>query len=93
MLDMKLVMKQARNLIGARLQHEGQACVVIEVLEDRLELVLESDSPSLEIQADAYGKARREMRALLYVPIINQARDGPHPYFLELLDGQGRSCT
>lgn len=84
MLEMNSTMKQARGMIGARLRHGGHNCTVIEVLEDQLELILEADNASLEIQADAYGNARREMRALYYVPIFNTERDELHPSFLSL---------
>lgn len=80
-----LIMKQAREMIGARLRHDGQNCTVIEVLEDRLELILEADIPSLGIQTDAYGNARREMRALYYVPILNEDGNELHPSFLSLV--------
>ncbi len=73
-------------MIGYRLKHEGGNCTVIEVLEDRLEIILEADDPSLEIQADAYGNARREMRTLYYIPILNQAGDGFHSLFISLED-------
>ncbi|MBI5752313.1 MAG: hypothetical protein HZA59_09240 [Hydrogenophilales bacterium] len=61
---MNKIMQQARGMIGARLRHDGQNCTVIEVLEDRLEFILEADNPTPAIQSDAYGNARREMRAL-----------------------------
>lgn len=79
------IMQQARGMIGARLRHNEQNCTVIEVLEDRLELILEADNPSPAIQADAYGNARREMRALYIVPILNETGDGFHPSFLNII--------
>ena len=86
MLETGKIMQQARTLIGARLRHNEHNCTVIEVLDDRLELILEADKPSLAIQLDAYGNARREMRALYIVPILNEAGDEFHPSFLSLID-------
>ncbi len=80
------IMQQARGMIGARLRHDGQNCTIIEVLEDRLEFILEADNPTLAIQSDAYGNARREMRVLYYVPILNEAGDEFHPFLLRKTD-------
>lgn len=84
MLATHATISKARGMIGARLSYEGQNCTVIELLEDRLELILEADKPSLEIQTDAYGHARREMRSLYYVPLFNSERDELHPSFAKL---------
>ena len=82
MADRHLILKQARALIGARVSHEGHECTVIEVLEDRLQLILEADRPSVTIQSDAYGNARREMRALYNVPLCNEDGTKLNPLLL-----------
>ena len=73
------IMRFARGMIGARIIHNGQACTVIEVLEDKLVLIIEADHPSKSIQSDAYGNARREMRALYSLPLLNETADALHP--------------
>ncbi len=88
MLETNKIMQQARSMIGARLRYDGKDCTVIEVLEDRLEIIVEADNPSLAIQADAYGNARREMRALYSLPILNKVGDELHPFFLRLANGE-----
>lgn len=87
MLEMNKIMQQARSMIGARLRYDEKDCTVIEVLEDRLEIILEADNSSLAIQADAYGNARREIRALYNVPILNKVGDELHPLILSLVNG------
>lgn len=87
MLEPNKFMQQARSMIGARLRYDGKDCTVIEVLEDKLEIIVEADNPGLTIQTDAYGNARREMRALYNVPILNEAGDALHPFFLSLVNG------
>jgi len=86
MLETNKIMEQARSMIGVRLRYDGKDCTVIEVLEDRLEIIVEADNPSLAIQADAYGNARREMRALYNVPMLNETGDELHPCFLRLVN-------
>ena len=73
------IMRFARGMIGARIIYNGQACTVIEVLEDKLALIIEADHPSKSIQSDAYGNARREMRALYSLPLLNETADALHP--------------
>lgn len=72
MEDRQFILKQARALIGTRVLHEGHDCTVIDVLEDKLQLILEADRASNNIQSDAYGNARREMRALYNVPLCSE---------------------
>lgn len=84
MLDMDFILKQARTMIGTQMLYEGQNCTVIEILEDRLQWILEAEHPSSSIQTDAYGNARREMRALYYLPLYNEAGE-PHPRLLALM--------
>ena len=73
------IMRFAREMIGAKIRHNGQACTVIEVLEDKLTLIIEADLPSKMIQSDAYGNARREMRTLYSIPLLNDTANALHP--------------
>ena len=84
MQEMKEIMRFARGMIGARVIHNGQTCTVIEVLEDKLVLIIEADHPGTSIQSDAYGHARREMRTLHSLPILNETADALHPLLAQL---------
>ncbi len=85
MRDMSLTLDQLRAMIGLRLRLRGQAFRVIEVIEDQTALVLEPESPDArDIQADAYGQARRHAREIVMVPVFNADRTGLHEEFLEI---------
>ena len=84
MQETKEIMRFARGMIGASVIYNGQTCTVIEVLEDKLVLIVEADHPIASIQPDAYGNARREIRTLYSLPILNEATDGLHPSLVNL---------
>lgn len=79
-----LAIEQLRGMLGARLRYHGLIYTVIEVLDDRFELILEADLPTAQIQTDAYGNARREMRELVTLPVLSADRGGLHPEFLDI---------
>ena len=79
-----LTIEQLRGLLGARLRYHGLIYTVIEILDDRFELILEADLPTAQIQTDAYGNARREMRALVTIPVLSADHSGLHPEFLAI---------
>ena len=79
-----LTIKQLREMLGARLRYRGLGYTVIEILDDRFELVLEADLPTSQIQTDVHGNARREMRELVTVPALSANRSVLHPEFLEI---------
>lgn len=71
-------------MIGLRVRHAETNCTIIEVMEDQHEIILEADACIHEIQADAFGNARREMRTLYSIQIFNQTGDDLHPDFTRL---------
>ena len=84
MQELALTIGQLREMLGARLRYRGLSYTVIEILDDRFELVLEADLPISQIQTDVHGNARREMRELVTVPALSADRSGLHPEFLEI---------
>lgn len=83
------IMRFARGMIGARIVHNGEACTIIELLEHKLVLIIEADHPRKSIQSDAYGNARREMRALYSLPLLNETADALHPDLMHLKEFKG----
>ena len=79
-----LTIEHLREMLGARLRYRGLSYTVIEILDDRFELILEADLPTSQIQTDVHGNARREMRELVTVPALSADRSVLHPEFLEL---------
>ena len=84
MQEHALTIEQLREMLRARLRYRGLSYTVIEILDDRFELVLEADLPTSQIQTDAHGNARREMRELVTVPALSTDRSVLHPEFLEI---------
>jgi len=84
MQKIEIFLQDARRMIGLRVRHAEANCTIIEVMDDQHEIILEADACIHEIQADAFGNARREMRTLYSIPILNQAGDDLHPDFTRL---------
>lgn len=74
-------LSQLRGMIGQRVNYQGQTCVVIEVLEQDIELVLQVEAQQT-IQPDQYGEARRRVPDTITIPVLSQDRTELHASFL-----------
>lgn len=72
------------SLAGTAVRFRGRLHWVIEVLVDEPALVLSPVEDAREIQADAYGHARRQAPALVTVPVFAGPAGELHPDFLAL---------
>ena len=74
---------QLRQLIGRRVNHQGIACDIIELLEDIPALVL-IDRGGKSVQDNQYGEPRRLVPQTYTVPILNASCDAFTPEFTGL---------
>lgn len=84
MEEISISLEQLRRMIGIQVCRQGTACVVIEVLEDNVALVLQAIAGEAAIQSNQFGDARRRVPPTFTVPVLNAAHDGLHPDFLAL---------
>lgn len=76
-------LSQLRGMIGQRVIFQGQSCLVIEVLEQDIELVLQVEKHQT-IQPDQYGDARRLAPDTITIPVLSPDRTELHSIFLTL---------
>lgn len=74
---------QLRGMIGQQVLHQGQRCLVVEVLEQNTELVLQIEAHQT-IQPDQYGEARRLVPDTVTIPVLSADRTELHASFLAL---------
>jgi len=74
---------QLRGMIGQRVAHQGLRCLIVEVLEQDLELVLQIEEHH-SIQPDQYGEARRLTPDTITIPVLSLDRTELHAVFLAL---------
>jgi hypothetical protein len=88
MTIIEITLTQLRGMIGTRVVHQGEACEVVEVLEDGPSLVLLPQHRQSTIQPNQYGEATRRARPSYTVPVLGPQRDALSAEFLalELLD-------
>ena len=79
-----LTLAQLRSLIGLRMQHLGELCQVIEVLENGPALVLQSLAPQPGIQPNQHGEANRFAPITYTISVLNHDRSELHPDYLAL---------
>jgi hypothetical protein len=72
-----------RELVGQRLRYKGRVYEVIDLLEEDVELVLESVD-SVAIQADQFGEAHRQVPETVTVPVWDPIRGTLHEEFTRL---------
>lgn len=72
-----------RELIGTRLRYQGRLYKVIDLLEEEVELVLESVD-GVAIQTDQFGEAHRRVPETLTVPVWDPIRGTLHEEFTHL---------
>ncbi len=70
-----------RKLIGQKVEHNGQQCQVIEVLEDGPALILKILDRQSNIKADAHGEAHRKVPTTITLPVFDGDGDSFSPDF------------
>ena len=76
-------LSQLRGMIGLQVLHQGQRCLVVEVLEQNTELVLQVEEHHT-IQPDQYGDAHRLVPGTVTIPVLNSDKTELHATFLAL---------
>ncbi len=76
-------LEQLRGMIGVRVEYEGVACKVIEVLEDPPAIVLQCIDASC-IQLNQHGDPTRRVPQTYTVPVLNENQKEWHTAFLSL---------
>lgn len=80
-MDIESLPQKLRGLIGTRLQHQGQACRIIEVVEPGPILILQCENTDGVIQANQYGDATRRVPRTISVPVLSEDGSELHPEF------------
>ncbi len=83
-LDHHINVQQLRDLIGARVRHQGSHWEIIEILEDGPALVLQDVDMHTVIQADQHGEAHRRVPSTIAIPIFTRERTELNPVLLNL---------
>ncbi len=83
MTDSVISLPHLRTLIGLRVRHRGDLCVVVEVLESPPSLVLEPVAPA-SLMADHHGHPWEYARATRVLRVLNEDRTGLADALLEL---------
>lgn len=88
MSDQAIDLPHLRTLIGLRVRYFGEACTIVEVLDEPPTLVLEAISGQPTIQSDAHGRASEFGRGTLLIRVLSPDRLclGDDLLHLELLD-------
>lgn len=84
METLPITLTQLRGMIGLTFRWHGGCYVVIEMLEDGPSLVAQSVTPTSSIQGDVHGRARREVRDVLVIPVLAADKSLLHPDFLDI---------
>lgn len=78
------MIKLLYDLIGEKIIHNNQQCVLIEVLEDGPHLVFQCESGK-EIQCDQHGNAHRKSLPTYTIHCLNEGKTDLHPVLNSLL--------
>lgn len=72
-----------RSLIGLRLRHQGQVCIVVEVLDEPPALILEQESGS-HLMPDHHGRPLEYAAPTHYLPVLSEDRKALSDAWLDL---------
>lgn len=78
-----ITLPHLRALIGLRVRHQGEICLVVEVLESPPGLVLEPPTASA-MQADMHGRPWEYGREHRIVPVLSEDGTALHDALLDL---------
>ena len=83
MTDPVITLPHLRSLIGLRVRHLGELCVVVEVLESPPALVLEPVAPA-SLMADQHGHPWEYAVETRVLRVLNEDRTGLNDGLLDL---------
>lgn len=83
MSDLPINLANLRTLIGLRVRFQGELCLVVEVLETPLALVLEPQAPA-SLQADQHGRPGEYGVEPRVVRVLSDDRQALHDALLDL---------
>lgn len=83
MNDALITLPHLRTLIGLKVRHQGEPCVVVEVLEAPAALVLEPQAASAML-ADLHGRPWEYGREHRIVPVLSADGTALHDALLDL---------
>ena len=72
-----------RSLIGLKVRHQGDLCVVVEVLESPCALILEPQTATT-MMADMHGRPWEYGQEHRVIPVLSEDRTALHDALLEL---------
>jgi len=75
---------ELRRWIGRRVRHQGQLCLVVEIIDDGPALVLGALDGDSVIQGDQYGEGRRRVRPTHTVSIFGSDGLSLNPDYADL---------
>ena len=78
-----ITLPHLRTLIGLKVRHQGDVCVVVEVLESPCALVLEPQLPAA-MMADMHGRPWEYGQEHRIVPVLSEDRTALHDALLDL---------
>jgi len=78
-----ITLPHLRTLIGMRVRHQGELCLVVEVLESPCALVLEAQTHSA-MMADLHGRPWEFGREHRIVPVLSEDHTALHDALLDL---------
>jgi hypothetical protein len=78
-----ITLPHLRTLIGLKVRHQGEICIVVEVLESPCALVLEPQTPSA-MMPDMHGRPWEYGREHRVVPVLSEDRTALHDALLDL---------
>jgi hypothetical protein len=78
-----ITLPHLRTLIGLKVRHQGEICVVVEVLESPYALVLEVLTAAA-VMADQHGRPGEYGQEHRVVPVLSEDRTSLHDALLDL---------
>lgn len=74
---------QLRQMIGREVEYQGIRCIVVELLEEPLSLVIQALEPRTAIQDNQFGTPQRRVSQLFTLPCLDE-EGGLHQELLSL---------
>ena len=73
MASLNITAEKLRSLIGLRVIFDGETCRVIEVIEERLALVIQFEERDTTIQSNQHGGAHRRVPETTIIPVLHES--------------------
>ncbi|HNQ04838.1 MAG TPA: hypothetical protein PKH69_09515 [Thiobacillaceae bacterium] len=78
-----ITLPHLRTLLGLHVRHQGEICVIIEVLDEPPSLVLQADAPA-SLMADHHGRPFEYGLRTYTLPVLTEDRSGLNDALLDL---------